>query len=414
MHRVLHTAATVVLLLLVLAGCSEEEQAFSKTEQQRQEASRKVGAFLVEAQQALHQGAYGAALVLADSAERYAPELADVPFLRGRIFTELRRYAEAEEAYRRVLELDPGYRGTWFNLGNNAFRQGQFREALERYRQEQERYPTPSLLLQIGRAHAQLGEVERAREAYEQVLAADATPTATEQAAAYVRLSQLRGEEGAFEVALRYAHRALELAPDDLDYQYLTGYFSFRAGQLEEAVELLKGVAEQRPWHYEAHYNLGQALLRLARREEAQQYLARAGSIEVLQSEIEQARARAESNPKALGAWVALGDVLRRAGRHEEAADAYKAALYLAPRDLVLQNNVANLALVRGDTTEAVARYRTILQQDSTFVSGWLNLGVTYALSGRVEQARHAWQQALRYAPGHPAAKAYLARLEDS
>jgi tetratricopeptide (TPR) repeat protein len=76
-----------------------------------------------------------------------------------------------------------------------------------------------------------------------------------------------------------------------------------------------------------------------------------------------------------------------------------------------IQNNIANLKLIRGDTTGAISQYRAILQRDSTLVDIWLNLGVVYALSGQAENARQAWLNALKHHPNHPAARAYLAKL---
>jgi cytochrome c-type biogenesis protein CcmH/NrfG len=67
--------------------------------------------------------------------------------------------------------------------------------------------------------------------------------------------------------------------------------------------------------------------------------------------------------------------------------------------------------LVKGDTAKAIDHYRLILHHDPTQVDVWLNLGVVYAISGQRQEAEQAWHNVLKYAPDHPAAKAYLAKL---
>ena len=41
-------------------------------------------------------------------------------FFKGRVYSELGRFADAEQAYNNALKAMPNYRGVWNNLGNNA------------------------------------------------------------------------------------------------------------------------------------------------------------------------------------------------------------------------------------------------------------------------------------------------------
>src|SRR5690606_660387 len=86
--------------------------------------------------EALQQHAFDRALAYADSADARAPGLADVPFLRGRIYAELARLDLAEQAYREALSIRPHYPGGWNNLGNTAYRQQKYSEAIRYYRRE--------------------------------------------------------------------------------------------------------------------------------------------------------------------------------------------------------------------------------------------------------------------------------------
>jgi cytochrome c-type biogenesis protein CcmH/NrfG len=174
---------------------------------------------------------------------------------------------------------------------------------------------------------------------------------------------------------------------------------------------VLREVMEKWPWYRGAQYNFGQALIHLGRQDEAKKYLDAAERARAQDAKIEHLENTIRSLPNDPMAHASLAFALRRAGRYNDAMHAYKVAAHLAPNNMEIQNNIANLHLVKGDTAAAISQYRMILQHDPTLVDVWVNLGIVYAISQNFDAARHAWQNALRYAPDHPAAKAYLAKL---
>lgn len=368
------------LLLLLCAGCKSEldQPELSTTVLLRRQVDPKAGLFLAQAEQAFRQSTFNAALRLADSAEYYAPELADVPYLQGLIFTEMGQLDQAQPAFQKVAAMDPYYRGIWFKLGNNAFRREQYGEAVELYRKERkvareeeqaarqdiDRLRHRTALLQMGRAYMELGDVDSALLAYEEAIAIDPS-----YANAYSDLSVAYRYKGDYEKAIVYSRRALELDPENVDYHYSLGLLLWQTGRAEEAVGYLKTAVEQRPRHPGAHYNLGQDLMSLGRMEEGQRNLAGADSIQALDSEI---------------------------------------------NSVSIQRNMARLSLSLGDTTGAINRFRALLRQDPSLDEVWVDLGEVYALTGRVEEARRAWQNALRYKPDHPKARAFLAKFSET
>jgi len=396
----------LLFVLGLLVGCSSQTGQKSGAEKQRQEAGPQAPRFLVQAQDALSQRAFNAALALTDSAERYAPQLADVFFLRGLIHTEVRRYDLAEEDYKKVLALDPFYQGAWLNLGSTALRAGDARKALACYEKELANYPGPAALHQMGRVYAKLGKPDSARYVYEQAVKIDSTFTV-----AYLRLAELFKEEGELQKAVQYARRGLRLEPDNLNYRYFLGSLLVSNGELQDASVELEAVLQKRPWHYWANYNLGQAFVRMGREREAQRYLAKAESLQVELKNIQDWENLVENNPDQLMLWVNYGEALRRAGRLEEAIEAFQIALSIEPRFVALENNLANLFIMTGDTAKAIIHYQSIVERVPVLTEAWLNLGVTYANSRRFEQAREAWENALKHAPNDSTIKAYLARL---
>lgn len=408
-HSIFFLAAAIGLAAIAVGGCSSQSsERPESTAMDRQEVPRQAVDQLLRAEQAYRQGAHAAALALTDSVERIVEDLPDLHFLRGQIYSALRQYDRAEQSYRRVLSLDSDYQGAWLNLGINAFRQSNIQTALNRYRNELDRHPTAEVWVEMGRAYRQLNKGDSARYGYEQALALDST-----KAAAYMRLGQLYEQRGELEKAVATSRKGLAADTSNANYRYLLGSQLLQSGRAREAVDHLRTAVRERPWDAGAHQSLGQALTLAGREKEGQKYLLEVDSLEKAQSRIDNLRSLAQTHPNQPTRWVRLGDALRRSGRLGKAKEAYGVALSLAPNNVALRNNLANLAADLGRTREAIIRYRALLRQDSTLADVWLNLGVVYANAGRYEEARHAWQQVLEYRPNDPTARKYIARLDE-
>lgn len=388
---------------LAWVGCREEARPVLDLERPM---SPLVEQLLREGTEALQQHAFGLAFAYADSADAMAPGLADVAFLRGRIYAELARLDEAEAAYRRALAIRPAYPGAWNNLGNTAFRQQKYSEAIRYFRRELEANPDPRPWRGIARAYVELGRTDSARYAFGRALAIDST-----YAQAHFGLAQLLEDLGDYEGALRAAQRARAQEPDNAEFSYYTASYLVKLGRPDEALGLLQAVIEQWPWHQGAHYNMGQALMRLGRVEEAQAFQDRAEVLRELQAQISHHENTARVQPADPFAHAGLGSLLRRAGRYQDAMHAYQVALFLDPGNLEFRNNVAVLYLLQNDTTAALRTFERIVQADTSNPHAWVNLGSLYAMSGEAEKARGAWLQALRIDPGNPMAQSSLERL---
>lgn len=414
----MRTHILLFVALVLAAGCRAEQPAYAPVTDVPPRAVR----FLDAAQAARATSDFATALALADSAVAVAPGWPAGFFRRGDLLTDLNQFAAADSDFVRVLALDPHYRGAWFKRGHLAVLQGRYEQAVAHYERERslieagsgashfyadvDRTALPNVLLQLGRANVLLGQPDAARRAYRASLDADST-----RAQAWAWLAELDEEAGEQQAALAHFQRALTLEPFNLDYRYEVGRLLGGMDRAEEGLPLLGSVVRSQPWHAGATYNLGRVLLRLGEAAQARPLLARADTLQILQQEIDQALAAAYQQPSNPYRWMELGGLYIRSGRYDEAEDAMGAALHLAPANVALRNDAANLALARGDTALALARYRTVLAVDSTHADVWLNLGVLHATRGAYGEARTAWHAALRHAPGHAEAKAYLARL---
>ena len=366
-----------------------------------------VAELILQAETAFRNGYYNAALAITDSALVNSPHAADIHFLRGRVFTKLARLNEAEVAYRTVLSLNPNYQGAWFNMGTNSIRQDDLPAAIAHYKSEMLLYPSARTMVQIGRAYADLGKIDSATFAYE-----DAIKTDSKNAAAYMRLGHLYKDRGDITKAIEYATIGLDLDPENLDYKYIIGSLLLLNEEPKASLPFFRAVASKRPWHYWAHHNLGQALYRIGDETQGQHYMDLAKELQKGIQEVENWRNLANMNPDQLMLWVNLGNSLKNMGRIQEAKDAFLVALSISPMSFALQNNIANLCLMDGDTVQAINRYKTILSFDSTLVDIWLNLGVVHASSGRINDARQAWMKGLEHDSDNTTLKDYLETLD--
>ena len=366
-----------------------------------------VAGLIFQAETAFRNGYYNAALAITDSSLVNSPHSADIHFLRGRVFTKLARLNEAEVAYRTVLSLNPNYQGAWFNMGTNSIRQDDLPAAIAHYKSEMLLYPSARTMVQIGRAYADLGKIDSAAFAYE-----DAIKTDSKNAAAYMRLGHLYKDRGDITKAIEYATIGLDLDPENLDYKYIIGSLLLLNEEPKASLPFFRAVTSKRPWHYWAHHNLGQALYRIGDETQGQHYMDMAKELQKGIQEVENWRNLANMNPDQLMLWVNLGNSLKNMGLILEAKDAFLVALSISPMSFALQNNIANLCLMDGDTVQAINRYKTILSFDSTLVDIWLNLGVVHASSGRINDARQAWMKGLEHDSDNTTLKDYLETLD--
>ena len=391
---------------LIVAGCGLADRP-TVTERMRAESPREVRQFMARGQQAFERGTYTVALAMTDSVEAIMPGLADVHFLRGKVYTQLNQLDLARTAYERVLELDPKYAGARFELGLNNFRRGHFRDAITFYMEERKVGETAGLLHELGRAYARLGEADSARTAYEEAISLDPGQTMS-----YMWLGQLLEESGDMEGALEVSLHGLALRPGDLDYQYIVGTQYLRTEEPAEAVKYLERVAQEWSWHHGAQFNLGQVYMRLGMEDTAQIYFARADSAQQLQQKVNEAQDAISNEPDSPKNWIELANLLRQSGQFDKAIEAYKNVITVFPFDLTMQVNLATLYLDNGQHGEAIGLLNAILRADPNLHAARLNIGVAYAVVGDTTRARQAWEQLLAEDPGHTLARQYLSELD--
>jgi eukaryotic-like serine/threonine-protein kinase len=197
--------------------------------------------------------------------------------LRAQQEIALERPADAERSLLRQLELEPGGARVIGNLGFARAKQGRHEEAIADYERSLAIDPTSSnVWVNLGNAHNKLGNFEGATESLRRALEIEPDDPTNHNNLAW-RLATWSDETlRRPEEAVRFAERAVELAPAEGDFWNTLGVARLAAGDDEGAVAALERSAELRgggdanDWLV-----LGLACLRLGRAEEARVWYER-------------------------------------------------------------------------------------------------------------------------------------------
>ena len=395
----------VGLTLLIVFSCTSDKTPINNKYKKR---NPMADYFLMEGNKYLKKHDFKKALALADSAELYAIKKDDVYFFKGRIYSELGRFAKADEAYNNTININPNYIGAWNNLGNNAFRQQNFSQAVKYYNKEIIKNKTSIPFRALGRAYVELGKTDSARICFQHSIDIN-----NNYASAYLNLAQLEEDEGNLNKALNHASRAYALEPNNIEYQYVYSTILVQMDRGKEAIYGLREIIKEWPWHHGAHYNLARALIQSGQKIEGQQYLDKSEKIRATQAKIDHLENTIRALPDDPYSYAALAFALRKVGRFNDSMHSYKVALYLDPDNYDIWNNVANLYLLQKDTIKALNTYNYIVDKNPALIDIWLNMGVVYALANQKENAIYSWERALKYQPENVSAIKYLNKIKE-
>ncbi|MEM1096522.1 MAG: tetratricopeptide repeat protein [Bacteroidota bacterium] len=386
----------VLAALIVWAGCAAPSA-----------LPPEVETFLQSADSALSVQDAQAALAWTERAEDVAPGHPAIAAKRGTIAYVLGQYDEARTQLEQAVAQDPTAAEWWMVLGDVAFQQERFEDALGFYTRSVEAAATPEAWLGAANAHWELDEVDEARQACEQALLADST-----YAPAHSSLADVLEELGDFEPALAHATDALRLQPDEPIYRTQVGVLLFKTERWVPAANMLYPVVERQPWNYTALFTIGQALQQLGHAEPAAEFLKQASVVQQQDTQLRLAQQSAALQPTSAEAQVKVAEQLLEAGREAEAIQAFMRVQLLRPDNLGVQHTIASLLLGIGERDEARRRYASILAADSSYVEAAVSLGAILYEDGQPGAARALWQTSLKRAPDNANLRSLLAQTQ--
>lgn len=178
---------------------------------------------------------------------------------------------------------------------------------------------------------------------------------------------------------------ALKAFPDDIEVRFQLGRSHHELGNAEIAAPLYREVLAIKPDHVGALNNLGVALAKIGRDEEA--------------------KARDRRGARAVDEEAA------EANRLDEAIAVYQAAVKAKPAFASGWSNLASALFTRGDWRDAVVAYEAALKLTPDEADAHANLGSVLQWIGRVDEAERLFERALELRPDFPSGEFNLATL---
>jgi tetratricopeptide (TPR) repeat protein len=183
--------------------------------------------------------------------------------------------------------------------------------------------------------------------------------------------------------------------PNAWTAHYNLGNALLRADRFQDAIGHYEQAVRLKPDLELAHNNLAYALLQM-------------GEVNGAIGHLEQAL---RVNPNSAEGHCNLGRALLQAGRMEDAIGHYKQAVRIKP-DYVEAHYNLGIALVRlGRLTEAVGHWEQAVRIKPDYAEAHYNLGIALVRLGRLQEAMGHWEQALRSKPDYAEAENSLAWL---
>lgn len=119
---------------------------------------------------------------------------------------------------------------------------------------------------------------------------------------------------------------------------------------------------------------------------------------ELLQDAIK-AAIRLEDNGVEAECFNAIALVKFAQGKNDEAIEAYKQAIEIAPEQIFVWNNLGNLCLKIARNDEAMLAFQKTLQHNPKDSVAWNGLGTVYYKIGYIDDSISAYRRAIEYAP---------------
>ena len=99
--------------------------------------------------------------------------------------------------------------------------------------------------------------------------------------------------------------------------------------------------------------------------------------------------------PEHVFVWNNLGNLCAKVGRSDEAMIAFRKALQGNPRDAIAWNGLANLHFKLGYSDDAIKAYRKAIQYTPALAQPWCGLGDVYGSLGRADEAAKCYRKAI-------------------
>ena len=196
----------------------------------------------------------------------------------------------------------------------------------------------------------------------------------------------------------------------------------FKQGKIDEAIQLYKEALQISPANYQAQLNWAVALIKLGKFSEAIVHCRKALHLNPSYEEahlywgtalfelgeeeeaIQHFNRSLELEPQNAESYVNLGNLLASQGNTKTALNILRHALLLDPLSAEAHNNIAKVLISLNKVEEAIIHCRQAINLNPDLVEAYNNLGIALSGRGELEEAITQHTEALRIKPDYPEA----------
>lgn len=323
---------------------------------------------------------------LMQRAKAEAPDLEDIPFRLGQYLQDLGLYADAVAEYRTAVQINPGFKDVYLDLGKIYLDLKDLDKAALAFRQY------------YGLEPVREGDFLAVVDTYAEFLAGQPHNFAL--------------RSGMLDVISAFVDYANRQALGAESYTNL-GFMYLRAGETDEAKSALQRAIDLNPRQPKALYALGVILMEQGDVQTAMRTFERVvsidkkhadafvkmGNIRYGQGDVKAARefyrAAIGAEPKHAQAHFNLGYTYEESGQLKDAVANYRLALRYDPANPEAHFNLGNVYLKQDNLDGAVNQYLQTVAQNPDHMDAWINLAVTSFNAGHVKKAKEYYQEAV-------------------
>ncbi|MHC4674899.1 MAG: tetratricopeptide repeat protein [Planctomycetota bacterium] len=288
---------------------------------------------------------------------RFEPDSPKLLTSLGAALLEQGKIVQAEECYKKALQVAPEFYATHYNMGLLRQNQDRFDEAIQHYKQTLRNKP----------------DFSQARNNLAIVLA----------------------KKGDIKAAMAQYRQAAKTQPDSPYAHYNLANILFEEGRIAESIELYRSVVRIRPDFAEGHYNLASALMRTQQAELAIYHFEKS----------------LELNPDHPAAHYHLGNIYAAQGRVYKAIEQYQEMLKLAPDNAEAYNGLAFAMIRLGEIDQALEHCQQSLSINPDSAVSHNIASFMYARKGMFDRAIHHLRESIRLEPNNPDAHCELGAM---
>ncbi len=312
---------------------------------------------------------------------KFKPDDIDAHLKIATIQVEQRNYGSAASTFNKVIELNPSLDSAQRGLGEVYLKMRKWKEAIPPLTKSAELNPdNREAYYLVGIAHEELGEFDRAMEAFKTYLEKNpGIPGDT-----YYHLGLCQMELNQIEMAADSFEKALEINPQDTQIMIKLADVYLKSRQYDKAAETYTTLTELNPEDARYYFN---TIIKM---------YDEAGMPD---KAIETTRKLIEQDPQDADAIYNLGYMFVKLKNYDEAIETFKRAIEVRPDFEYAYSNLGYCYTQQKKYTESIETYKKLVEINPENADGWMSIGIGYMYLKKFDPAVDPLQRAIELRP---------------